>query len=84
MPVANQSSLPGHGLLRLRQIVGDKNSVPPVPPLFPVSRSTWLAGVKDGRYPKPVKISKNLVAWRAEDIRALLEKTTAKDEPCTN
>lgn len=30
--------------------------------------------------PKPVKISANLVAWRAEDIRALLEKTTAKEE----
>lgn len=80
MSGTNQSSLPDHGLLRLRQIVGDKKADPPIPPIFPVSRSTWLAGVKSGRYPKSVKISANLVAWRAEDIRALIESTTAKDE----
>lgn len=79
MSETNQSGLPESGLLRLRQIVGDKKAKPPIPPIFPVSRSTWLAGVKDGRYPKPVNISAKLVAWRAEDIRALLEKTTAKE-----
>lgn len=34
--------------------------------------STW-AGVKSGRYPKPVKLGPRITAWRAEDIWALLE-----------
>ena len=38
----------------------------------PVSRSHWWAGVADGRYPAPVKLSKRCVAWRSADIRALI------------
>lgn len=38
----------------------------------PVSRSAWLAGVKAGRYPAPVRLSVRSVAWRAEDVRALI------------
>jgi len=58
-------------LLRLPQIVGDKKRG--IPPLVPVSRSTWWAGVKDGRFPKPVRIGERCVAWRARDIEALIE-----------
>lgn len=39
----------------------------------PVSRSGWWAGVKSGRYPQPVRISTRCVAWRAADIRSLVE-----------
>lgn len=39
----------------------------------PVSRSGWWAGVKSGRYPKPVRLSARCVAWRASDIRALVQ-----------
>lgn len=44
---------------------------------YPVSRSTWWAGVRTGRYPKPVSIGARAVAWRAEDIRALIEAASA-------
>jgi hypothetical protein len=70
--VAN-NTLPEVGFLRLRQICGDPKAKPPVPPLFPVSRSTWWQGVRDGRYPKPVKIGARCTAWRVEDLRALIE-----------
>ena len=43
------------------------------PGLIPVSASTWWAGVRTGRYPKPVKMG-SAALWRAEDIRALIEK----------
>lgn len=59
-------------LLRLPQIVGDKKRG--IPPLFPVSRSTWWAGVKSGRFPQPVRIGVRCVAWRAKDIEALIER----------
>lgn len=39
---------------------------------YPVSRRTWLEGVKAGIYPKPVKIAARAIAWRASDIRALV------------
>lgn len=65
------------GFVRLWHIVGNKKSVPPIPPLFPVGASTWWAGVRDGRFPKPVKLSPRVTAWRIEDIRQLIESTNA-------
>lgn len=38
----------------------------------PVSRSHWWAGVAEGRYPAPVRLSKRCVAWRSAEIRALI------------
>ncbi|PPU87171.1 transcriptional regulator [Xanthomonas populi] len=43
--------------------------------LIPVSRSTWYAGVRAGRYPQPVKLGERCTAWRVEEIRALIEAT---------
>ncbi len=40
---------------------------------IPVSRSTWLHGVKSGRYPQPIRLSKKCVVWRAADVREFLE-----------
>ncbi len=65
--------LPETGLLRLRQIIGDLNAKPPIPGLIPVCKSTWYAGIKEGRFPAPVRLGERVVAWRVEDIRALIE-----------
>lgn len=65
--------LPEIGFLREPDIIGDPYSVPPKPAVIPVGRSTWWAGVKSGRYPKPVKLGPRITAWRVEDIRALIE-----------
>ena len=67
------NSLPETGFVRLPQIVGDKKADPPIPAIIPVSKSTWWAGVKSGRYPQPVKLSERCTAWRVEDIRALVD-----------
>jgi predicted DNA-binding transcriptional regulator AlpA len=62
------------GFLRLPQIIGDKKADPPIPALIPVCKSTWWAGVRSGRFPQPVKhLGLRITAWRAEDIRALIE-----------
>ena len=67
-------TLPATGLLRLPQIIGDKTATPPIPAVIPVCKSTWWAGVKAGRYPQPVKhLGPRITAWRAEDIRALVD-----------
>ena len=58
-------TIPETGYLRLPQVLS----------VFPVSRSTWWSGVRNGRYPQPVKLGERCTAWRAEDIRALIETT---------
>ena len=66
--------LPETGFLRLKQIIGDAESDPPIPPIIPVGKSTWWEGVKCGRYPPSVKLSPHVTAWRVEDIRDLIAK----------
>jgi prophage regulatory protein len=66
------NDFPQFGLLRLWQILGDRRKG--IPPIIPVSKSTWWAGVKTGKYPKPVKLSARCTCWRVEDIRALLAR----------
>ena len=64
-------NLPAIGFLREKQIIGDKSTN--TPPIIPVSRSSWWSGVKSGKYPKPVKLSEKITAWRTEDIKNLIE-----------
>lgn len=40
--------------------------------ILPISRSTWLTGIKSGHFPKPVRLGKRITAWRVEDIRNLI------------
>jgi len=66
-------NLPETGYLRLQQIIGNQKSEPPIPAIIPLSKSTWWKGVKDGRFPKPVKLSMRCTAWRVKDIRDFVE-----------
>jgi prophage regulatory protein len=66
------NALPQYGLLRLWQILGNRRKG--IPPIIPVSKSTWWAGVKSGKYPKPVKLSARCTCWYVEDIRTLMER----------
>ncbi len=59
--------LPLTGLVRLPRILAPHGPIP-------VSKSSWWQGVKDGRYPKPVKLGPRITAWRVEDIRALINE----------
>lgn len=51
-------------LLRLKQVLE----------LIPVAPSTWWLGVKEGRFPKPVKLGPRTTAWRESEIRKLMEE----------
>jgi prophage regulatory protein len=67
-------ALPETGFLRINQIIGNPKAQPPTPAIIPVSKSTWWAGVKDGRYPQPVRtLGVRITAWRVEDIRTLIK-----------
>jgi prophage regulatory protein len=65
--MADHIPLPTSGFIRLKYILA------PLGPM-PVGKSTWWAGVKNGRYPKPCKLGRRITAWRVADIRALLDE----------
>lgn len=56
-------TLPQTGFVRL----------PTVLRFFPVSRSSWWAGVRCGKYPQSVKLGPRTTAWRAEDLCRLIK-----------
>lgn len=61
----NRNQLPSTGFVRLPQVLE----------VYPVSRSTWLAGVKTGIYPAAVKLGPRTTAWPVESIIKLIEDT---------
>lgn len=61
-------------ILRLNEIVSDGDGRSSRKALFPVSRSTWLRGVRAGIYPKPIRLSQRRVGWRRSDIEKLIAK----------
>jgi len=64
--MTDYNTLPQTGFLRLKSILAPAGPIP-------VSKSTWWVGVKDGRFPEPVKLGPRITVWRVEDIKALIE-----------
>ena len=59
-----QSILPEVGFVRLRTILA----------IIPIGKSSWWAGIKDGRFPKPIKLGPRTTVWRVEGIRRVIEE----------
>lgn len=57
-------NIPDFGFMRLPQVLQ----------VIPVSRSTWYDGIKQGRFPKGIKITGNIVGWKVSDIKNLVQK----------
>ncbi|GAB2185303.1 helix-turn-helix transcriptional regulator [Roseibium sp. LAB1] len=71
--MSDRFELPQTGFLRLKSIIAPNGPIP-------VSKSTWWAGVKDGRFPPPVKLGERITVWRVEDIRDLLDNGVVRDD----
>ena len=61
------------GFLRLPQVLE----------LVPVSRSGWWQGVKEKRYPQPVKLSPRVTVWKKSEIIYFVERMTAESKQGT-
>jgi len=61
MSETNLKALPDEAIIRLVDVLR----------LVPVSRATWLRGVKSGIYPKPLRLSTRAVGWRLKDVLSL-------------
>lgn len=66
----NQVTLPTtfYRLPKVREIVGG------------VAPSTIWAWVKNGTFPKPVKLSENCTAWNAADVEAWMQSRIAASQ----
>lgn len=62
--------IPERGFLRLSQVLS----------VIPLGKTCWWEGVRSGRFPKPIKLSPRCIAWRAEDIRKLIEDLSEQSE----
>lgn len=71
---SNCAHFPHDGFVRVNQIIGDPNKG--ITPFFPVSRSQWFLGIKQGIYPAGIKVSERVTVWRAQDVRNLVNKIT--------
>ncbi len=60
--IQHTAPLPSEGYARLPQVLA----------VIPVSKSTWWAGIKAGKFPAPVKLGPRTTAWRVSEIRALI------------
>ena len=61
------AKFPTTGFLRLNQILAPEGPLP-------ISKSGFWAGVKNGKFPRPRKISARVTVWLAKDINELLAK----------
>ena len=52
----------GGQLLRLREVLKR----------YPISRTSWYAGVRLGLYPAPLRLGKRTVAWRESEIEQMI------------
>jgi prophage regulatory protein len=73
--MSDQSHLPATGFVRLAAILGPHGPIP-------VSKSSWWAGVKSGRFPRPLKLGPRITVWRVEEIRALIDTGVTAGETC--
>ena len=56
--------LPQEGFIRLPQVLN----------VLGMSKTSFMDGVRDGRFPAQVKLGPRMSAWRVEDIRDLIAR----------
>ncbi len=62
-PTADISSLHPESVIRW----------PDVHLIFPVSKTTWEAGVKSGKYPAAIRLGARAVGWKLKDVLQLID-----------
>lgn len=60
----NSNAFPAEGFVRLPQILA----------FLAISKSCFYKGIREGRFPQPVKLTARTSAWRAIEIRKIVEE----------
>lgn len=67
---STSNNIPLSGFMRIKDVLK----------LIPISRATWLEGVRSGLYPEAIHPSPGTSAWRVDDIQILIERISNKQE----
>lgn len=81
MTTTTENALPDTGYLRQTQLIGCREipgKRPACKGIIPFSATTLWRKVAAGQFPKPVKLSAGVTAWKVEAIRAWMQE---KDSP---
>ena len=62
------------GFLRLPQVLE----------ILPISKSSWWAGVRAGKFPKPIRLTPRTSAWSRSSIDSLCDQLAGKDGRATD
>ena len=62
---------PNDRFVRLREIIGPGG-------LIPISRTSFYQGIRDGIYPKAVRLGKRTSAWRMSELLRVIQRGGAK------
>jgi prophage regulatory protein len=57
----------GTSYLRLKSIIGPEGPIP-------ISKSAWMLGVKQGRFPRPIRLASRTSIYAVSEIQALLDR----------
>ena len=60
-------------LVRMAQLTGMPRAVPPVLGIVPLDKSTIWRKIKEGDFPKPIRLGANSVAWDLAEVEAWLK-----------
>lgn len=58
---------PNDVLVRIEKIVGPDGYIP-------ISRAAFYQGIKDGIYPRPVRLGKRTSVWRLSDLLLVIQE----------
>lgn len=61
------TGLPDDAVIRLPEVLR----------LFPIGKSTWWEGIRNGVYPKPIELGPRARGWRLGDILTLIRERTS-------
>jgi len=75
-PASGFDTLPNSAYIREAKLVQCPDD-PNCTGILPFSSPTLWRKVKSGTFPKPVKLSERVTAWKVQDVRAWLEEQEA-------
>jgi len=52
--------------------------LPEVLQVVRIPKSSWWRGIKEGRFPKPIKLGPRTSAWRSSSIKSLIDRLDAE------
>ncbi len=61
--------------VRMNEIIfGEPTANPPIPPILPISRSTFYSLIRRGMLPEGIKLTKGVTIWPLQAIVAALDQ----------